>query len=269
MNEYVEANKELWNAWTGIHEKSEFYNIERFRTDDKGLDPLVRAEVGEVAGKSLLHLQCHFGMDTLRWARLGAQVTGADFSDKAVALARSLSDELGIPASFVCSNIYDLPDALQGQFDIVYTSHGVLGWLPDIPAWARVVSHFVKPGGTFYIAEIHPFAQVFDDENQEGELKTRYPYFQNAAEPIKLESQGSYADPEADYRGVEYGWNHTIGDIVTSLVEAGLSIEFLHEFNYCSWKAFPWMEKNERGWWQFKEGINMVPLLFSIRANKK
>jgi SAM-dependent methyltransferase len=134
----------------------------------------VREELGDVAGKDLLHLQCHFGLDTLGWARLGAWVTGADFSERAIAQARALAAETGLDATFIVSDVADLPAALEGDFDLVFTSFGVLGWLPDVPRWADVVAHFVRPGGRFYIAEAHPFAQVFDDGQAATEPRLRY-----------------------------------------------------------------------------------------------
>ena len=185
------ANRQLWDAWTAVHAAGDFYDLERFKAGGIRLRPYEIELVGDVAGRSLLHLQCHFGIDTLSWARLGARVTGADFSPAAVELARSLAAELGFPdARFVLSNLYDLPDALDGQFDVVYTSRGVLGWLPDIAGWARVVAHFLAPGGTFFITEAHPVQQALEDEGvAPGELRLRYPYFEHR-EPDHVRGQG-------------------------------------------------------------------------------
>ena len=159
------ANEALWDAWTAVHATGDFYDLVGFKAGGVRIRPYEIEMIGDVAGKSLLHLQCHFGIDTLSWARLGARVTGADLSPDAVTLARSLADDLGFPeARFVRSNLYDLPAALEGTFDVVYTSRGVVGWLPDIRAWAAVVAHFVAPGGTFFISEIHPIAQAFENE---------------------------------------------------------------------------------------------------------
>ncbi|MCZ7544594.1 MAG: class I SAM-dependent methyltransferase [Anaerolineae bacterium] len=154
--DYMESNRALWDEWTGIHAKSAFYDLEGFKAGRLSLDRVAREGLGDVTGKRLLHLQCHFGMDTLSWARLGAEVTGVDFSEKAIALARALSAELSIPARFVCANIYDLPAALDGAFDIVFTSGGVLYWLPDLVRWAEIVAHYLRPGGTFFLADSHP-----------------------------------------------------------------------------------------------------------------
>ena len=152
-DQYFQANKELWNAKTPIHNKSEFYDVAGFKAGDSTLRSVELEELGDVKGKSLLHLQCHFGMDTMSWAREGAKVTGMDLSDVAIARAKELSAELSIPADFVCCNLYDLPQHLEGSFDLVFTSYGTIGWLPDLDKWASVVKHFLKPGGTFYIVE--------------------------------------------------------------------------------------------------------------------
>jgi SAM-dependent methyltransferase len=271
VDDYIKANLELWNNWALIHEKAEAYDLEGFRAGKLSLNTIELEEIGDVAGKSLLHLQCHFGKDTLSWARLGASVTGADFSDKAIALARSLSEELGIPADFVCSNVYDLPDVLPGQFDIVFTSYGVLYWLPDIDRWAQVVGHFLKPGGTFYIVEFHPFAWVFEDAEEGEGLKVSYPYF-TPPEPLEFETHGTYADPDADYHSVEYGWNHSLGEIVSALISAGLTIEFLHEFPFSiEGSMFKALERGEDDRWRLKDPRERagIPLMFSIRAARR
>ena len=226
-------------------------------------------ELGNVAGKTLLHLQCHFGLDSLSWARLGARVTGVDFSDQAIALARSLSQEVGLEAEFVCSDIYELPQVLAGQFDIVYTSYGVLAWLPDLKNWAAVIAHFLKPGGVFFIAEFHPFAMVFDNSETATGLRIQYPYF-HPAEPYKFDVQGSYIDRQAEVnQKVEYEWDHSLGEIVDALLAAGLRLEFLHEYPYCTYAMFPsLMEQCSDGMWRLKEGDGSIPLMFSIRASK-
>jgi SAM-dependent methyltransferase len=197
MDEYMGKNRELWDEITPIHVQSDFYDLEGFKNGRSSmLYPIEIEEVGDVGEKSLLHLQCHFGMDTLSWARLGAKVTGADFSEKAIEMARSLSKELNIEADFVLSNIYDLPKHLKGEFDIIYTSGGVLYWLPDLKRWGEIIAHFLKPGGFFYILEGHPFSCVFDDSQDATELKVKYSYF-HIPEPTKWEPEGDYADPDA------------------------------------------------------------------------
>jgi SAM-dependent methyltransferase len=232
MDQYRKSNLDLWNNWTQLHVGSNTYNIDSFKEGRSSLKSLELEELGDVRGKTLLHLQCHFGKDTMSWARLGATVTGVDFSDKAIEIARQLSAELDIPATFVRSDIYDLPDVLSlpGQFDIVFVSYGAIYWLNDLDEWARIAASYLKPGGVFYIAEFHPFLMVFEDTEDGQNLKIAYPY--GSTEPLRFETQGSYAAPDADYRGVEYAWNHTLGGIVNALIKAGLQIEFLHEHHF-------------------------------------
>jgi SAM-dependent methyltransferase len=269
VDEYKKANLALWNEWAHLHAASEFYDVEGFKAGKTSLNPVEMEELGGVAGKTLLHLQCHFGLDSLSWSRLGAKVTGVDFSDQAIALARALSREIGLNADFVCADIYELPQVLSGAFEIVYTSYGVLAWLPDLEKWAAVIAHFLKPGGTFYMVEFHPFAQVFDDAETATGLHVHYPYF-HSGEPLVFEVQGSYADRQAQVtQNVEYEWDHSLGEIVNSLVAAGLRIEYLHEFPFCVYAKFPsLMEKCSDGMWRLKVDDGMIPLMFSIKATK-
>ena len=270
MNEYMAANKALWEEWTAIHERSEFYDLEAWKAGKRPLARFVVAEVGDVAGKDLLHLQCHFGLDTLGWARLGARVTGVDFSERAIALAGSLAAEVGLDATFVRANVLDLDQVLDGEFDIVFTSFGVLYWLDDLERWARVVARFLRPGGMLYLAEFHPFAQAMDDVDA-TEPVLRYPYFPSP-EPVAFATQGSYADPEAKVeQPFEYGWSHSIGEIVTVLADAGLRIEFLHEQPFTVYRALPYLVESDddRETYRLPEPYDgKLPLMFSLRATK-
>lgn len=271
MDEYRDANQRMWNEWTRHHIQSAFYDVEGFRrgsrTGRAGLDAIEQAALGDVTGKSLLHLQCHFGLDTLSWARQGARVTGVDFAEDAVREARALASELGLQATFVHSDIYDLPQRLDGTFDIVFTSHGVLCWLPDLERWAHVIAHFLRPGGLFYIIEAHPFALVFDDERNDSELRPRYPYF-HETEPMRSEREGSYAAPDAPIRSVTYQWSHSMGEILTAIAGAGLRIESLQEYPRAGWAMFPWLEPRPDGLWQLPSGQTSVPLMFALKAIK-
>ena len=270
LNEqYLNANRDHWNELAPIHARSAFYDVEGFKRGKLTLTPLEREELGDVAGKSLLHLQCHFGLDTLSWAKLGANVTGVDFSDEAIDLASSLSWELGIEAKFVLANIYDLPEVLEEKYDIVFTSYGVLCWLPDLRRWAQVASHFVRPGGTFYIVEHHPFASVFYDGVDATELKVHYPYFR-ADEPMKFEpdGSGSYADASAPITTTTYEWSFTLGDVVNSVLETGLKVEFLHEFPHCDYQMLPSLVRGEDSRWRLPDQGDSVPLLFSLKATR-
>jgi len=262
---YMQINRRMWDELVAVNASSKLYNMEGFRRGENKLNSLELGEVGEVKGKSLLHLQCHFGMDTLSWALLGAQVTGMDYSEEGISLARQLSDELKIPAKFLCCNLYDLPQNLDDQFDIVYTSYGVLCWLNDLARWAQIAASYVKPGGFFYIAEFHPFAMVFDDES--NELRYRYPYFEKEA--LTFEVKGSYADREAKITaGRDYEWQHTLGEIVSGLINAGLRIEFLHEHAFTVYEQLPFLQPDGQGYWRFPEGKQPIPLMFSLKAIK-
>lgn len=267
MDKYLQTNRDKWNSVTPIHAKSEFYGVDKFKQGKCTLQDIERREVGDVSGKSLLHFQCHFGMDTMSWARLDAKVTGVDFSEEAITLAKSLADELNIPADFVCCNIYDSPEHISEKFDIVYTSQGVLIWLPDIKGWMKVITHFLKPGGFLYLWEYHPFACTFDDESKEKYPKIRYPYF-HSDEPMRFEGTGSYADPSADFEFVTYEWSHSISDIINALIAAGLRLEFLHEFPYTTYKAWHFLEQRDDGMWHYPGLQKGLPLMFSIKAVK-
>ena len=262
----VVANRALWNEWTGVHEASAFYDLDTFKAGRDTLRPLEVAELGDVSGKTLLHLMCHFGQDTLCWARRGARVTGADLSDKAIDLARSLATELGLEARFLAGDIYDLPAALDERFEIVFTSWGVLTWLSDLPRWGRLVADFLAPGGSFYLAEIHPFAMTLDVRD-DGGLVFDYGYL-SEGDAGRYESDTSYADSTvACANTVSYQWDHTLGEIVCALTDAGLVIEFLHEWPFSVYRRWPSMVKDADGWWYLPDRRD-VPLSFSLRAHK-
>ncbi len=159
-----DGNRSLWDELTPVHLRS--YGVERFLAGEPWLPKRILEEVGDVQGKSLLHLQCHFGLDTLAWAREGAVVTGVDFSPEAIKAAEELSKQANLPARFICSDIYDLPEVLDEQFDIIFTSIGVLCWLKDLDVWARIIADHLKPGGVFYIMEGHPLITTFDERGK-------------------------------------------------------------------------------------------------------
>jgi SAM-dependent methyltransferase len=231
---YRRANRDLWDAWTRLHLRlptgGPHYDVAAFKAGRTTLTPIERAELGDVAGQTLLHLQCHFGLDSLSWAREGAAVTGVDFSPEAVAAAARLSQELGLPAHFVCADVYDLPGVLGETFDVVFASYGVLTWLPDVPRWARVVARFVRPGGVFYLVDRHPVTRLLRPRTADSAGNPlREGYFPGPA-PARAEEHGSYADPETAVWTTAYYWSHSLGEVVTALIDAGLRPEFLHEF---------------------------------------
>jgi SAM-dependent methyltransferase len=262
---YFDGNLHHWNEVTPIHEHSAHYDVEGFKSGRITLKAIELAEVGDVKGKSLLHLQCHFGMDTLSWARLGADVTGVDFSDKAIDLARYLSNELSIKAKLIHANIYDLPRVLTGSFDIVFTSYGVLCWLPDLNEWAKIIAHYLNPGGFFYIVEGHPFLTVFDNSKNARGFDVTESYF-HKPEPIKWDSEGDYSDKSA-VAPPTYEWTHGLGDIINALIDTGLRIDFLHEFPISCYPWSPFTKKQESDGLWHTEG-DKIPMSFSIKATR-
>lgn len=263
---FLESNRGLWDEWADIHARSAWYDLESVRRGACKLRSYEVDEVGEVAGRSLLHLQCQLGTDTVSWARRGATVTGVDFSPRAVAVARQLAADTEVDAHFVCSDILTLPAVLTGTFDLVYTSRGVLGWLPDLTRWAQVVAHFLAPGGVFYVTDIHPIAEVLD--SSASELRVSRPYFPRS-EPVGYPVRGSYVDRDAQVATeVEYLWPHSVAELITAVAGAGLVIEFFHEF---PWLDRPWPFLHEQeglGWVLPPGGQGELPLFFSLRAGK-
>jgi SAM-dependent methyltransferase len=272
-DERLAANKVLWDELAAIHERSAFYDVEGFLAGASSLTSPELDELGpEVSGKRLLHLQCHFGLDTLSWARLGATVTGVDFSGRAIALARRLAAECSLPATFAESDLYELPAALDGHFGIVFTSWGVLCWLPDLTRWAGLIADYLVPGGIFYVAEFHPFLMALADDTEEPRLGRDY-YF-HRDEPLVLanDGAGSYADPDAHVAApVQYEWNHSLGEIVTALTEAGLTIEYLHEFPRLEERQrldWPCLARRPDGSYGLRHLRDEFPLAFSLRARR-
>ncbi|MBL7802759.1 MAG: class I SAM-dependent methyltransferase [Saprospiraceae bacterium] len=257
-----EANRQGWNLRTEVHKTSAFYDVENWKKGGISLTEIERRELGDVSGKKLLHLQCHFGQDTLSWARLGAEVTGCDLSDEAIRYARELSGELNLPAQFVCCNVYDLREHLQGQFDVVFTSYGTIGWLPELDTWGAVISHFLRPGGVFYIADFHPVLWMLDDRME----MLKYPY--HNAGVIETEQVGTYAERYADIEYKEYGWNHSLSEIINTLIAHGLRIEMLNEYPYSPYDCFDKTVKGDDGNYRIRGLENVIPMVYSIRAVK-
>jgi len=267
MNRYVRANRELWDAWTEINVHSAFYDVAGFKAAPSPLDTIVRAGLGDVTGASVLHLQCHFGLDTLRVALGGADVTGVDYSPRAIAYARGLAEELGVVARFIESDIYALPDVLDAQFDRVFASWGVLSWLPELAPWGRIVARYLRPGGTFFLAEGHPTLFVFETTADKTDLELRYPYFATP-EPIVIPVTGNYADRTAQVSGTEYAFAHSLEEIVMALVDAGLQLVELREHDHIPWQQFPFMIERAPAEWVLPTDRPSLPLAFSLRAAK-
>ncbi|MFX1566929.1 MAG: class I SAM-dependent methyltransferase [Promethearchaeota archaeon] len=269
MNEekYFKTNLKRWNELVDINAKSKSYDLPGFLEGNSSLFPIEVEEIGDVKGKSLLHLQCHFGMDTLSWARLGAKVTGVDFADKAIELAKDLSNKLNIPAKFILSNVYNVLQILNEKFDIVFTSYGTICWLPDLVQWAQIISECLNPGGFFYIIDGHPFGFIIDEKQEP--FKVGFNYF-SEGKPIFFDEGTAYADPLADLKNqAAYEWDHPMSEIINSLINANLEIDFLHEFPFTFFSIHPDMKKREDRYWEFKNYEFTIPMMFSIKAHKK
>ena len=264
MNEYMDVNQRFWDEAVNLHARSKFYDLETFKKTKNSLLQVELKELGEVKGKSMLHFQCHFGMDTLSWAKMGAKVTGVDFSKKAIDFANNLAKEMKITSTFVHSNVYDLPNVLNEKFDIVYMSYGVLCWLDDLKKLSKVITHFLKPNGIFYIIESHPFLDMLEEEN--GRLVIRYPYFKD--KPSKYVQDGTYATSERLENNVTYEWNHSISEIINSLIECGMKMEFFHEFPFLEFKYNSLFHQREDRYWELVDPTVKIPLMFSIKAEK-
>ncbi len=262
MDHYFKTNQSLWDQKTEVHKHSEFYALEDFKKGQTSLKEIELEGVGDVTDKSLLHLQCHFGQDTLSWARAGAKATGVDLSSKAIQLAHELSDELDIPARFIQSNLYDLYDKLDEKFDIVFTSYGTIVWLPDLDKWAALIKHYLKPGGFFYIAEFHPVINMLDYDHDMG---IAYPYF-NTGAAFEETVQGTYADRESDITHKEYFWFHSLSEVIMALRKQGLHIESFQEFDYSPYNCFPNMKEVAPGKYRMGDFKYALPHVFSVKA---
>ena len=262
-SDYLEKNRESWNKRTEVHIDSEFYNNESFIEGRSSLNSIELDLFGDVSGKKILHLQCHFGQDSISLSRMGAEVTGMDLSDHAIRTAVDLAEKTGQSTKFICCDVYDLPNHLDEKFDIVFTSYGTIGWLPDMGKWANVVQHFLKPGGEFIFAEFHPVVWMFDDDF----AKVGYSYFNT--EPIQETESGTYTDRNADIVAEYITWNHSMGEVMMSLINSGLAIHEMHEFDYSPYDCFGHTEEFEPGKFRIKHLENKIPMVYSLRAVKK
>jgi SAM-dependent methyltransferase len=274
LDDYLKANLASWDEAVGLHVGSELYDVPGFKAGGTSLSEIELGELGPLVheGTRLLHLQCHFGLDTLSWAREGAVVTGADFSGEGIRTARALAAATGLSprATFVQSDVEHLPDVLSGQFDVVFTSWGVLIWLGDLERWAQVIDHFLAPGGTFYIAEFHPYSFLLADDAEAEALRIAYPYFLYG-EPQRFDEDGDYADKEAKVEHtVTFEWLHGFGEIVDPLLHRGLRLDFLHELPYTvPGLSFDFLEKDERGLLRVKGHHEDFPLSFTLKMTKE
>lgn len=261
--DYIKKNKDSWNKKTEYHINSDFYDMKGFLKGETSLNQIELELLGDVKNKSILHLQCHFGQDTLSLARMGAEVIGMDLSDKAIESARNINEQLKLDAEFICCDIYDLPNHLDKEFDIVFTSYGTIGWLPDMDKWAKIVSFFLKPGGKFVFAEFHPVVWMFDDDF----TKIAYNYFNDG--PIEETFTGTYADREAPIEQHIVSWNHGISEVINSLITNGLEINKLNEYDYSPYNCFNQTKKISERKYRIKHLNNNIPMVYAVLATKK
>ena len=259
-----DSNRNFWDEVTPLHLKT--YDVEGLLLGEPWFPSQILEEVGDVEDLSLLHLQCHFGLDTLAWSFLGAKVTGVDFSPQSIETARDLAKHTNLPVQFICSDIYALPDVLQGEYDIVFTSIGVLCWLNDLDAWAKIITHFLKPGGFFYIMEGHPLLYTFDED---GKWTFQLPYFHNPHPYFWGEDTTDYMDTSYHAKNPTYEWQWTVSDIINAIIGAGLRLEFINEFCAMDKPVYPEMVRKEDGLFTFPDMPVELPILFSLKAYKE
>ena len=265
VNKFFEINRKAWNKKTDVHITSEFYDNENFIKGKSSLKHIETELLGNLKGKNILHLQCHFGQDSISLAREGAFVTGVDFSENAISKAKELAVLTGTNDSteFICSDIYELKNKLDKKFDIVYTSYGVIGWLPDLEKWAAIISHYLKPGGKFVMVEFHQVLWMYDDNFD----FFKYDYF-NLRE-IRETLEGTYADRKAPIKNEYVMWNHSLSEVINNLIKSGLEIKTFEEYDYSLYDCFNKSYEYETGRFRVK-GFNMsMPMMFSVTALKK
>lgn len=263
----VEVNRRTWNRWARWHSRSQYYDLERFVQGWRTLDDVELAGFPDVEGRTLLHLQCQLGTESLSWAERGAIVTGIDFSEQAIRTARGLSERTGISARFLVADVLDLPHDLDGRFERVFSSHGVLLWLPDLERWAQGIARALVPGGLFYLVEVHPIALMFDNDRTDGRLVPVDPYFHTSSPRRQVEA-GSYASPERPERSESFIWFHSLADILGGLLGAGLEIRAFREYPFMGWRLFPWMVEESYNHWRLPPESPQIPLGFSLLARK-
>lgn len=262
MKTYLDHNRNSWNQRTEHHLTSDFYDVKGFLAGKNSLQAPELALLGDVTGKSILHLQCHFGQDTLSLARMGATVTGVDLSDKAIEAARDLNDKMGLNGTFICCDVFSLPEHLDETFDIVFASYGTIGWLPDIKKWAAIVSKYLKPGGKFVFAEFHPALWMMDNNFS----KLTYRYFNS--EPIIEEPEGTYTDPDADIQGKIISWNHGLAEIIQALLNQGLHLQQFEEFDYSPYDCFNHTVNVGERMWRIKHLDDKLPMMYTLLMEK-
>lgn len=269
MNEHRADNRANWDDRVAGH--IDGYRVDRYINDPEHMSGVVmfdKDRLGDLSGTTALHLQCHIGTDTLTLARQGASVTGIDFAPSAIAAAQDMFERSGTPGRFIVSELYDAPDALDEQFDMVYTGVGALNWLSDIDGWAGVVDHFVKPGGRLFITEGHPVAWALDQDRDDRLLVLDFPYFETES-PQTWDEATSYLGDATLSATTSHEWNHGLAEIFTALLSRGFVIRTFVEHRVLPWQMHKWMEETKEGWFQFPEEYrDKVPLMYTLIAEK-
>lgn len=263
MLNYLQINKKSWNNKVDVHLASDFYFVEEFIAGRTSLNAPELELLGDINGKKILHLQCHFGQDSISLARMGAQVTAVDLSDKAIAEARKLADKCGVKVNFIESDVYDLPNLLHEEFDIVFTSYGVIGWLPDMKKWAKVIASFMKNEARFVMVEFHPVVWMFDDDF----TYIKYPY--SSKEPIVETYEGTYANQSAELSQEYVMWNHSIAEVMQGLIDNGLLVSGFQELDWSPYACFKKTVEFEKGKYKIPGLQDKIPLIYSVLAIKK
>nr|BFE61970.1 class I SAM-dependent methyltransferase [Dactylosporangium thailandense] len=272
MDDSFQLNRAQWDERAPAHAASRGYNLRGF-DDPEHLSDVVRFDrprLGDVRGLRAVHLQCHIGTDTLSLHRLGARVTGLDFSPASLAEARALAERAGADIDYVESDVYGAPGVLEaGAFDLVYTGVGALCWLPDIRRWAGVVATLLRPGGRLFIREGHPVLWAIDETRKDDLLVLSFPYFETP-EPLVWEEAGSYVDTTAQFQhNVTHSWNHGLGEIVSALLAEGLQLTMLEEHDSCPWDCYPGRTvEDAEGEYRLAEGRARLPLTYTLQARK-
>jgi SAM-dependent methyltransferase len=262
-------NRPAWDERAGLHlrDASGFYAVERFRAGEDILLDIVSNEIGDVRDKRIAHLQCHIGLEALCLARRGAIVSGLDFSDRSIAAARKLAAQSGLPATFVCGDVYEASRLFKQPFDIVFVSWGSLNWLPDIAQWAEVVGALLRPGGYLYLVEQHPFLAAMKEID--GRIEAFFDWRTPRERPIVTEMAVSYNnDPSRLRHSRLHEWNHPLSDILGGLSKAGLRLAFFHEHEVIPWKRFPSMVALADRLYGLPAAAARMPLSFSLKATK-
>ncbi|MFK8023964.1 MAG: class I SAM-dependent methyltransferase [Ilumatobacter sp.] len=269
---HMEENRRNWDDRAALHAAATSgYRLDRYRDDRALLSDVIefdRTYLGDLHGLRVLHLQCHIGTDTLSLARLGADVTGLDQSRASIDAAEALFASVDTAGRFVEANVYDAVEALDGEaFDLVYTSVGVLNWLPDVDAWAKVAAALVRPGGRFHLREAHPMAMTIDDERDDDLLVVRYPYFQ-LEEPMTFNDEGTYVDTDGATieNTTHHEWSHGLGEVFTALTRAGLAVTTLEEHRFLDWKLLPAQNEVDALWYLPLPQRAMVPMQYTMQA---